>query len=80
MSIKFKALQQLNDLEQANVDKTQAEVRAAVVKLVLDLVDNQMLDATQGRKYLAERGDIPVSETELDLDDEAEENNPLPQA
>lgn len=79
-SIKFKALQQLNDLEQANVDKTQAEVRAAVVKLVLDLVDNQMLDATQGRKYLAERGDIPVSETELDLDDEAEENNPLPQA
>ena len=77
-SIKFKALQQLNDLEQANVDKTQAEVRAAVVKLVLDLVDNQMLDATQGRKYLAERGDIPVSETELDLDDEAEENNPLP--
>lgn len=79
-SIKFKALQQLNDLEQANVDKTQAEVRAAVVKLVLDLVDNQMLDATQGRKYLAERGDIPVSETELDLDDETEENNPLPQA
>lgn len=79
-SIKFKALEQLNDLEQANVDKTQAEVRAAVVKLVLDLVDNQMLDATQGRKYLAERGDIPVSETELDLDDEAEENNPLPQA
>lgn len=79
-SIKFNALQQLNDLEQANVDKTQAEVRAAVVKLVLDLVDNQMLDATQGRKYLAERGDIPVSETELDLDDEAEENNPLPQA
>lgn len=77
-SIKFKALQQLNDLEQANVDKTQAEVRAAVVKLVLDLVDNQMLDATQGRKYLAERGDIPVSETELDLDDETEENNPLP--
>ena len=79
-SIKFKALEQLNDLEQANVDKTQAEVRAAVVKLVLDLVDNQMLDATQGRKYLAERGDIPVSETELDLDDETEENNPLPQA
>nr|DAH87878.1 MAG TPA: Portal [Caudoviricetes sp.] len=79
-SIKFNALEQLNDLEQANVDKTQAEVRAAVVKLVLDLVDNQMLDATQGRKYLAERGDIPVSETELDLDDEAEENNPLPQA
>lgn len=79
-SIKFKALQQLNDLEQANVDKTQAEVRAAIVKLVLDLVDNQMLDATQGRKYLAERGDIPVSETELDLDDETEENNPLPQA
>lgn len=79
-SIKFNALQQLNDLEQANVDKTQAEVRAAVVKLVLDLVDNQMLDATQGRKYLAERGDIPVSETELDLDDETEENNPLPQA
>lgn len=79
-SIKFKALQQLNDLEQANVDKTQAEVRAAVVKLVLDLVDNQMLDATQGRKYLAERGDIPVSETELDVDDETEENNPLPQA
>lgn len=79
-SIKFKALEQLNDLEQANVDKTQAEVRAAVVKLVLDLVDNQMLDATQGRKYLAERGDIPVSETELDLDDEAEENDPLPQA
>lgn len=79
-SIKFKALEQLNDLEQANVDKTQAEVRAAVVKLVFDLVDNQMLDATQGRKYLAERGDIPVSETELDLDDEAEENNPLPQA
>lgn len=79
-SIKFKALQQLNDLEQANVDKTQAEVRAAVVKLVLDLVDNQMLDATQGRKYLAERGDIPVSETELDLDDETEENNSLPQA
>jgi phage-related protein (TIGR01555 family) len=80
-SIKFKALQQLNDLEQANVDKTRAEVRAAVVKLVLDLVDNQMLDATQGRKYLAERGDIPVSETELDLDDEeTEENNPLPQA
>lgn len=79
-SIKFKALQQLNDLEQADVDKTQAEVRAAVVKLVLDLVDNQMLDATQGRKYLAERGDIPVSETELDLDDETEENNPLPQA
>lgn len=79
-SIKFKALQQLDDLEQANVDKTQAEVRAAVVKLVLDLVDNQMLDATQGRKYLAERGDIPVSETELDLDDETEENNPLPQA
>lgn len=79
-SIKFKALQQLNDLEQANVDKTQAEVRAAVVKLVLDLVDNQMLDATQGRKYLAERGDIPVSETELDLNDETEENNPLPQA
>ena len=79
-SIKFKALQQLSDLEQANVDKTQAEVRAAVVKLVLDLVDNQMLDATQGRKYLAERGDIPVSETELDLDDETEENNPLPQA
>lgn len=78
-SIKFKALQQLNDLEQANVDKTQAEVRAAIVKLVLDLVDNQMLDATQGRKYLAERGDIPVSETELDLDDETEENNPLPQ-
>lgn len=77
-SIKFKALQQLNDLEQANVDKTQAEVRAAVVKLVLDLVDNQMLDATQGRKYLAERGDIPVSETELDLDDETKENNPLP--
>lgn len=77
-SIKFKALEQLNDLEQANVDKTQAEVRAAVVKLVLDLVDNQMLDATQGRKYLAERGDIPVSETELDLDDETEENNPLP--
>lgn len=77
-SIKFKALQQINDLEQANVDKTQAEVRAAVVKLVLDLVDNQMLDATQGRKYLAERGDIPVSETELDLDDETEENNPLP--
>lgn len=79
-SIKFKALEQLNDLEQANVDKTRAEVRAAVVKLVLDLIDNQMLDATQGRKYLAERGDIPVSETELDLDDEAEENNPLPQA
>ena len=79
-SIKFNALEQLNDLEQANVDKTQAEVRAAVVKLVLDLVDNQMLDATQGRKYLAERGDIPVSETELDLDDETEENNPLPQA
>lgn len=79
-SIKFKALEQLNDLEQANVDKTQAEVRAAVVKLVFDLVDNQMLDATQGRKYLAERGDIPVSETELDLDDETEENNPLPQA
>lgn len=79
-SIKFKALEQLNDLEQANVDKTQAEVRAAVVKLVLDLVDNQMLDATQGRKYLAERGDIPVSETGLDLDDETEENNPLPQA
>lgn len=79
-SIKFKALEQLNDLEQANLDKTQAEVRAAVVKLVLDLVDNQMLDATQGRKYLAERGDIPVSETELDLDDETEENNPLPQA
>lgn len=79
-SIKFNALQQLNDLEQANVDKTQAEVRAAVVKLVLDLVDNQMLDATQGRKYLAERGDIPVSETELDLDDKTEENNPLPQA
>lgn len=79
-SIKFNPLQQLNDLEQANVDKTQAEVRAAVVKLVLDLVDNQMLDATQGRKYLAERGDIPVSETELDLDDETEENNPLPQA
>lgn len=79
-SIKFKALQQLNDLEQANVEKTQAEVRAAVVKLVLDLVDNQLLDATQGRKYLAERGDIPVSETELDLDDETEENNPLPQA
>lgn len=77
-SIKFKALEQLNDLEQANVDKTQTEVRAAVVKLVLDLVDNQMLDATQGRKYLAERGDIPVSETELDLDDETEENNPLP--
>lgn len=79
-SIKFNALEQLNDLEQANVDKTQAEVRAAVVKLVLDLVDNQMLDATQGRKYLAERGDIPVSETQLDLDDETEENNPLPQA
>lgn len=79
-SIKFKALQQLNDLEQANVDKTQAEVRTAVVKLVLDLIDNQLLDATHGRKYLAERGDIPVSETELDLDDETEENNPLPQA
>lgn len=80
-SIKFKALEPLNDLEQANVDKTQADVRAAVVKLVFDLVDNQMLDATQARQYLAERGDIPVTETELDLyDDDDPKNNPLSKA
>ena len=72
-SIKFKAIEPLNDLEQANVDKTQAEVRAAVVKLVFDLVDNQLLDATQARQYLKERGDIPVTESELDLDDEETE-------
>ena len=78
-SIKFKAIEPLNDLEQANVDKTQAEVRAAVVKLVFDLVDNQLLDATQARQYLKERGDIPVTESELDLDDEeTEEINTLP--
>lgn len=78
-SIKFKAIEPLNDLEQANVDKTQAEVRAAVVKLVFDLVDNQLLDATQARKYLKERGDIPVTESELDLDDEeTEEIDTLP--
>lgn len=78
-SIKFKAIEPLNDLEQANVDKTQAEVRAAVVKLVFDLIDNQLLDATQARQYLKERGDIPVTESELDLDDEeTEEINTLP--
>lgn len=78
-SIKFKAIEPLNDLEQANVDKTQAEVRAAVVKLVFDLVDNQLLDATQARQYLKERGDIPVTESELDLDDEeTEEIDTLP--
>lgn len=78
-SIKFKAIEPLDDLEQANVDKTQAEVRAAVVKLVFDLVDNQLLDATQARQYLKERGDIPVTESELDLDDEeTEEIDTLP--
>lgn len=78
-SIKFKAIEPLDDLEQANVDKTQAEVRAAVVKLVFDLVDNQLLDATQARQYLKERGDIPVTESELDLDDEeTEESDTLP--
>lgn len=78
-SIKFNAIEPLNDLEQANVDKTQAEVRAAVVKLVFDLVDNQLLDATQARQYLKERGDIPVTESELDLDDEeTEEIDTLP--
>ena len=78
-SIKFKAIEPLNDLEQANVDKTQAEVRAAVVKLVFDLVDNQLLDAMQARQYLKERGDIPVTESELDLDDEeTEEIDTLP--
>ena len=77
-SVKFNAIEPLTDLEQANVDKTQAEVRAAVVKLVFDLIDNQMLDASKARAYLNERGDIPVSETELDLDDdETEEGNPL---
>lgn len=78
-SIKFKAIEPLDDLEQANVDKTQAEVRAAVVKLVFDLVDNQLLDETQARQYLKERGDIPVTESELDLDDEeTEEVDTLP--
>lgn len=81
-SIKFKALEPLNDLEQANVDKTQAEVRAACVSLIMTLIDNQMLDASDAKKYLAERGDIPISETGLDLHDEdaAQEDSPLPQA
>lgn len=79
-SIKFKALEPLNDLEQANVEKTQAEVRAACVNLIMNLIDNQMLDASDAKKYLAERGDIPVSETGLDLHDEEPEENPIPQA
>lgn len=80
-SIKFNALQPLNDLEQANVEKVQAEVKSAIVKLVFDLIDNQMLDETQAKQYLLERGDIPITERELDLDDEeSEEDNPLPEA
>lgn len=68
-SVKFKDLQPLNDLEQATLEKTQADTMAAVTKLVFDLMDNQLLDASKARKYLAERGDIPVNDTLLDLGD-----------
>lgn len=81
-SIRFNELEPLNGVEQANVDKVQADTRAAVVKLVFDLIDNQLLDSSKARQYLLERGDIPISDTLLDMgdDDEATDTNPLSQA
>lgn len=78
-SIRFKSLEPMNDLELANLEKTKIENKVAVVNLLVDLIDNQMLDSSKAKEYLLERGDIPVNETELDLgdEDETEEANKI---
>lgn len=71
-TIKFNPLWSPSDKEQAETEKTRSDAKKTEVDTIINLLDRQLMDDSEARKYLAEKTDYPIKLSRLNLNDEDE--------
>lgn len=71
-TIKFNPLWSPSDKEQAETENTRSDAKKTEVDTICSLLDRQLMDDSEARKYLAEKTDYPIKLSRLNLNDEDE--------
>ena len=71
-TIKFNPLWSPSDKEQAETENTRSDAKKTEVDTICSLLDRQLMDDSEARKYLAEKTDYPIKLSRLNLTDEDE--------
>lgn len=69
-TIKFNPLWSPSDKEVAETEKIRTDTKKNEIDILLSLLDRQLIDDSEARKYLAEKTDYPVKLSRLNLNDD----------
>ncbi len=72
-TIKFNPLWSPSDKEQAETENTRSDAKKTEVDTICSLLDRQLMDDSEARKYLAEKTDYPIKLSRLNLNDDEDE-------
>lgn len=72
-TIKFNPLWSPSDKEQAETEKTRSDAKKTEVDTICSLLERQLMDDSEARKYLAEKTDYPIKLSRLNLNDDEDE-------
>ena len=72
-TIKFNPLWSPSDKEQAETENTRSDAKKKEVETICSLLDCQLIDDSEARKYLAEKTDYPIKLSRLNLNDDEDE-------
>lgn len=72
-TIKFNPLWSPSDKEQAETENTRSDAKKTEVDTICSLLERQLIDDSEARKYLAEKTDYPIKLSRLNLNDDEDE-------